>query len=617
MIKRIFSKAFSVIVFVALTNTLLAQQHFKIMPVQSGYNADVIANGVGPAMSSTTNNFDGTYYNLVAKDFKLTSTSTVLSYGLPENGTINSAITPGLSFQLGDLSGNNSLRLDSGVSGAAGNSGTLVFATPIAAVKLYMLAASGQGTAYVKATINFTDNTTQSFTQEVPFWNSTRTNYAVRGMGRIDRNTNTLQYFSEDPKLYQTTHNVDVANQTKFIKSITVEKITNEGVANIFAFSADAYTNCIEPGVQPVSAITSSSAKISWTVPAGSQPVSYDIYYAPSPTYPYTTSPPAPTNATAPSYSGVTGTSYILNNLSANTKYYYWVRANCNGMVNQSEWSLSNSFTTLCGTTTPPYTSNFDTFYTPPIITCWNTGSGGTPFTGPTGNDYGWHKNPFMNIYPSNWCAQVLLREGGEVSWLTTPLFDLSAGGYRVKFNYAGSRNTIISPSQMDVDDIIHFMVSNDGGNTWTILKTWDANNNPLNPSNAYADYEYVLTSYISPSTKFAFYASSGTVNNPIDYKFYVDNFTVENITQLGTSETSNQLKNEVKVYPNPFKDVLYIAETKDIKSVSVMDVSGRVVKTIENPGKELQLSELNSGVYLVTVSFKDGSKSTTKAIKR
>jgi hypothetical protein len=40
-------------------------------------------------------------------------------------------------------------------------------------------------------------------------------------------------------------------------------------------------------------------------------------------------------------------------------------------------------------------------------------------------------------------------------------------------------------------------------------------------------------------------------------------------------------------------------------------------MKTIENPGKELQLSELNSGVYLVTVTFKDGSQSTTKAIKK
>jgi hypothetical protein len=54
----------------------------------------------------------------------------------------------------------------------------------------------------------------------------------------------------------------------------------------------------------------------------------------------------------------------------------------------------------------------------------------------------------------------------------------------------------------------------------------------------------------------------------------------------------------------------------KDVKSVTVTDVAGRVVKTIDNPTKELHLGELNAGLYLVTMSFKDGSKSTVKAIK-
>jgi len=84
----------------------------------------------------------------------------------------------------------------------------------------------------------------------------------------------------------------------------------------------------------------------------------------------------------------------------------------------------------------------------------------------------------------------------------------------------------------------------------------------------------------------------------------------------LATAETAVK-KNEIKVYPNPFTDVLYIAGIKEVKSVSVADVSGRVVKTIENPGNQLHLGELNSGVYLVTVTYKDGSRSTAKAIKK
>lgn len=605
MIKKIFSKAFSAIIFFSAI-AMVAQQHFQTMPVQSGYTADVIANGLGSSMSSTTVSVDGTYYNLVTNDFKLTPTSTPPSYGLPATGIINSAISPGLSFQLGNLSGNNSLRLQSNVPGAIDNSGTLVFANPVAAVKIYMLATSGQGTSYVTITVNFTDNTTQSFIQEIPFWNSTRTNYAIRGIGRINRDTDVLQYYPQDPKLYETVHNISAANQTKPIKSITVTKGSNEGVANIFAFSADAYTDCVEPVLQPAGMITSNSAQISWTVPAGTSAISHDIYYS--------TSSTPPTSTTVPNYSGVTGTSYTLGSLLANTKYYYWVRTNCSGLMSQSQWSLSKNFTTLCGVMVLPYTYDFNSFGSTNIITCWTKNlSGGTPATGPTGTDYGWYKGIFLNDeQSSNSSAKFNMGSANKIAWLTTPLFDLSTGAYKVKFNYGIKGATSSLPVLMGGDDVVHFLLSNDSGNTWTILKTWDINNNPSNTS---SEYFYNFTTSASPTTKFAFYANTGTTNNPIDYGFFVDDFTVESIAQLGTSEVNNQSK-KVIIYPNPFKDILYLSDTEDLKKVTVADVSGRILKTIDNPEKELNLSELKAGVYLVTILFTDGSKSTVKAIK-
>ncbi|ANF51406.1 hypothetical protein A0O34_13185 [Chryseobacterium glaciei] len=608
MIKKIFSMALSVTALFSVT-ALMAQQHFQTVPFQSGYTADVIANGVGPSIASTTNNVDGTYYNLVANDFKPTPTSIPPSYGLPANGTISSGLssTPGLKFQLGDLNGNNSLRLVSNIPGAIDNSGTLVLSNPVAAVKLYMLATSGQGTAQVTITVNFTDNTTQSFTeQEIPFWNSTRTNYAIRGIGRVNRNTDVLQTFPEDPKLYQTVHNIDVVNQTKLIQSITVKKTINEGVANILAFSVDAYTDCVEPITQPAGAITSASAQISWTIPTGTQAVSHDIYYS--------TSLTAPTSSTTPNYSGVTGVTYTIGNLSPNTKYYYWVRTNCNGMMNQSQWSLPKYFTTLCGVTALPYTYDFYYFNNFEFKTCWNNAlSGGTPATGPTGTAYGWHRNPFLNIENNNWAATVVIDGVNKISWTTTPLFDFSAGAYKVKFKYGLTPYGSPSATQMGVDDVVHFMISNDGGNTWTILTTWDHNNSPSNTPN---EYTYDIPGSISATTRFAFYASSGAINDHFSISFFVDDFSVESNAPLSTSEMSNPSK-KTAVHPNPFKDVLYLLDTRELKNVSVGDASGRIVKTFEGSGKELNLSMLNAGVYFVTVIFKDGSKSTTKVIKQ
>ncbi|MCU7613256.1 T9SS type A sorting domain-containing protein [Chryseobacterium sp. GMJ5] len=84
----------------------------------------------------------------------------------------------------------------------------------------------------------------------------------------------------------------------------------------------------------------------------------------------------------------------------------------------------------------------------------------------------------------------------------------------------------------------------------------------------------------------------------------------------LATSESA-VAKNNIKAYPNPFSDVLNISDVAKVKSVSVSDVSGRLVKTIDSPSSALHLEELKSGLYLVTLNMKDGSQQTIKAIKK
>ncbi len=96
-------------------------------------------------------------------------------------------------------------------------------------------------------------------------------------------------------------------------------------------------------------------------------------------------------------------------------------------------------------------------------------------------------------------------------------------------------------------------------------------------------------------------------------------NFTIE-ITKeasLATSETSgSKSTNLVKLYPNPFKDVLHISDITKVRSVSIYDMSGKLIKTIDKPNAVLYLGELKQGTYLITLHQKDGSKQTLKAIK-
>ena len=837
-----------------ISSSGLMAQNYQTMPITSGFNEDVIANGTGPSLGSTTSILDGDSYAFVAKNFLATATSTAITYGIPIDGVITSVVTttPGLSYQLGNLSAANSLRLSN-----TNLTGTLVFATPKAATKLYMLSTSGSASSTLTVTVNFSDGTNQQTTGiAVPDWYD-GAGFAVQGLGRINRPTDGLDAAGgTNPRMYQAAVNIDAANQTKLIQSVTVTKTsTSAGFPNIFAFSVDAYSDCAPPALLAPTAITSTGATVNWTASTSTQAATYGVYYS--------TTATAPTSTTAPQLSNLTGTSTPISSLTPNTTYYYWVKTNCSNATAQSVWSFSGTFKTACGPTTtlsenfdtyavaavlpdcwgrlvtsgtlsinsttpasgnrnvyqtsstsqvattavlpelsninagthwlklkarvssatgtlnvgyltnptdastfvllqalsvanvnytstnpeytvivptsvpatarlairntadgkgyywddvvwetlpscfpptaattsaitsgnvtvswtapasapaagyeyyyatantapvstttpsgnvgagvvtatvsgltpattyyiwlrsscsatsksswsyvgsfttlcapivPPYTNNFTTA----PGSCWtNALSGGTPAAGPNGTTVYWNAGNFLNG-ATGAGMKINLYDTNRTGWLKTNAFNLSAGGYRVKFDYGLTTFNGTSTSTMGSDDSVQLLVSNDGGTTWTSLQTWNAANAPSNTSNTYS---FDLVGYNSANTVFAIYGTDGSVNDAPDYDFHIDNFIVEP-ANLSTSESA-AVQKKLSIHPNPFKDVLYISETKDIKSVMIYDVAGRVVKQVNDGSSEIRVSELKEGMYLVKVNFKDGSQSVTKAIKK
>lgn len=832
-LKLLFGVANTVALFAACS---VAAQNYQQMPVSSGFNADVIANGIGSSATSTNNDVDGVSYAFVARDFQLTSSSAALTYGIPTNGLISSAVaaTPGLSYQLASLSANNSLRL-----AAVNDAGTLAFATPKAATKLYMLAVSGSGASTVSVVVNFTDGTSQTFTGvSVSDWYG-GTNYAIQGIGRVKKPGATPATGDDspspeggtNPRLYQFEMAIDAANQTKAIQSATVTKTAGSGIPNVFAFSADAFSTCAPPVLQAPASITATSALVSWTAPASSV-VSYDVYHS--------TSNTTPTNTTTPTYAGVTGTNTTIGGLTSNTNYYYWVRTNCSTATSQSVWSFAGTFKTACSTFTVPYTENFDAT-TPGSSTnnnapsCWSylesasfAGYGyvvaSTPYSTPnsyylynssgvTGGQMlvapptvglsdgtkrvrfyarassgttttlsvGTLSNPTdpasftpigsplaltttygmytvnipagsdlqlafkhgmaaanQGIYidnitvqsipscfePTAVTASVVTTTSATVNW-TAPS-PAPATGYSVYYstsstpptsatvldatNSVSATGTSATLTNLTPDTNYYIFVrskcigsdtsiwtdpvtirtgycvpSSSNQNSWVsafsstgavtnmaytstagaaggyqnLTSTNNKISNAAGSSTAvsftaggptcgfavWVDWNnnlafettervFVTTSYVT-STSGSIAVPAGTAPGVYRMRVLTDfntsapsnscgaitrgesiDFKFEVTGALATAETAVK-KNEVKVYPNPFTDVLYISDTKEIKSVAVADVSGRVVKTIENPGNELHLNELNAGVYLVTVTYKDGSRSTAKAIKK
>ena len=382
-------------------------------------------------------------------------------------------------------------------------------------------------------------------------------------------------------------HGLGGTNRSIYIDDVVVEDVSTCGDVT---------------GVS-VTNFTTNSGQITWTSLATAPANGYEVYYSTTNTAPIATTVLTPSNSiTSTTNSGT------ITGLNANTTYYVWVRSVCSN-TDKGGWSIpASSFKTECNVIIPSYINDFATF----PGSCWKLASGGSPATSlGTGTSSYWVEDGFLNSGTTG-AARINLFSTNRAGWLISPVFDLSAGGYRVKFNYGLTGYGVTTSSAMGSDDVIQFVVSTDGGITWTVLQTWTAANAPSNTTNTFV---YDLSAYTGPNTKFAVFANDGTVDDSEDYDFFVDNFTIEKVN-LGTSEVKS-LKNDIKVYPNPFADIINLSDVSKVKSIFLIDMSGKLVKTIDKPSATIYLGDLNSGMYMVVLNLNDGSKQSIKAIKK
>jgi hypothetical protein len=330
MTKKIRVKIFLVLILTFQIN--YAQENIPLQ-ITSGFNADVIANGSGSALASTSFGVDVVNFCFMAANFQPTAAAPP-AYALPINGQITNSANPSIGFQMGNYSGNNSLRLVT-----VNNTGTLSFSSPTTASKLYVLVTSGSGQSVVSANILFSDNTTQMITNNTaPDWfNSNALPIVTSGIGRVNRTTNGIENPFGNPRLYQLTLNILAANQSKLITGVQFTKTsTAEGVFNAFAITAETIPTCPQP-FNVSATTTANSATVSWNVPSIIPTSGYDYYFS---------SLATPPNATTAPTGNVTSaqTNVSFSNLITGATYNCWVRSRCNATT-FSNWVLV-SFTT-------------------------------------------------------------------------------------------------------------------------------------------------------------------------------------------------------------------------------------------------------------------------------
>ena len=89
----------------------------------------------------------------------------------------------------------------------------------------------------------------------------------------------------------------------------------------------------------------------------------------------------------------------------------------------------------------------------------------------------------------------------------------------------------------------------------------------------------------------------------------------------LSTLNTETpELQLQVKVFPNPTKEVIYITHpTEQFFEVRITDVSGKqILQTAHQKQQSLSVQTLTTGTYFITVTTKDSKQTNTyKIIKK
>lgn len=87
------------------------------------------------------------------------------------------------------------------------------------------------------------------------------------------------------------------------------------------------------------------------------------------------------------------------------------------------------------------------------------------------------------------------------------------------------------------------------------------------------------------------------------------NNYDYDVIDVMATSEVGAKYQNIV-LYPNPSKDYFSLKTSSTVKSVSVYDNSGKLVKTFSGNQDKYNVASLPKGIYLVSISTGDNQYS-------
>jgi hypothetical protein len=103
---------------------------------------------------------------------------------------------------------------------------------------------------------------------------------------------------------------------------------------------------------------------------------------------------------------------------------------------------------------------------------------------------------------------------------------------------------------------------------------------------------------------------------------FKLEGFSIDNgqtfyrITNEIMNTNDQMDQNDIQIYPNPSKDIVYIKSHQQIQAISVYDLNGKRLSIHQNADK-VQINHLPKGNYILIVELKTGQIIQKKLVKQ
>lgn len=210
----------------------------------------------------------------------------------------------------------------------------------------------------------------------------------------------------------------------------------------------------------------------------------------------------------------------------------------------------------------------------------------------------------------------------GRIStWLFTPVMTGLQNGDIISFYTRTTENPATFPDRLelristDATEVMPSGPNNVGSFTLLALS--------VNSGLTTTDYPGVWTQFI-----YTISGLSGPTNGRIALRYHVtnggpsgtnsnyigiDDFSVDRVLS-----TDSFFKNNFSLYPNPVNNVLNVVVKNEmtINNLSITDLNGRVVSSSSSVINSIDVSDLSSGVYFISIETNEG-KGTAKFVKK